>query len=165
MGPANALDSSGFMLVSGDQDVIAKVQDELSAMTGKLLNFGPEAGKAAAIKLLGNLFLIAFTAGISDMLALAKVSGVSADDLTGLFGAWNPGAASVARLKRLASGKYDEPSWELVMSRKDAGLMMSAAEAGGGHLAVIPAIAAEMDKWIADGYGNYDWSVIAKNNV
>ena len=51
------------------------------------------------------------------------------------------------------------------MARKDAGLMISAADEGGGHLAVIPAVAAEMDKWIEKGYGSYDWSVIAKDNL
>ena len=134
-------------------------------MTGKLINVGPEEGKAAAIKLLGNLFLIAFTAGISDMLALAKVFGVSSDDLMSLFNTWNPGTSLPARLKRIASGNFEQPSWELSMARKDAGLMISAAEQGGGHLAALPAIAAEMDRWIEKGFGNYDWSVIAKDNL
>jgi len=165
MGPSNALDGSGYMLVSGDQQVIEKVQGELSGMTGKLLNLGDEEGKAAAIKLLGNLFLISFTAGISDMLALAKVFGVSSEDLLNLFNSWNPGASLPARLKRIASGEFEQPSWELSMARKDAGLMISAAEEGGGHLAALPAIVTEMDKWIEKGYGSYDWSVIAKDNV
>ncbi|MGZ4001671.1 MAG: NAD(P)-dependent oxidoreductase, partial [Mucilaginibacter sp.] len=69
------------------------------------------------------------------------------------------------RLKRLASGDYSQPSWELNMARKDAGLMMQAAEVGGSHLAVIPAIAAEMDRWIAKGHGADDWTVIAKENI
>jgi 3-hydroxyisobutyrate dehydrogenase len=163
MGPQNALEASGFMLVSGDQEVIAKHQDELSAMTGKLLNLGEEEGKAAAMKLLGNLFLLTLTAGLSDTLALAKVFGVSATDLLQLFDNWNPGASMPARLKRIAEGKFESPSWELDMARKDAGLMMTAA--GAAHLAIIPAIAAEMDKRIADGFGNYDWSVIAKDNL
>lgn len=165
MGPQNARDGSGFMMVSGDQAVIEKVQAELSAMTGKLLNFGPEEGKAAAIKLLGNLFLISMTTGVSDMLALAKVFGVSQADLQELFASWNPGSALPARIKRLANGSYEQPSWELAMARKDAGLMIAAVEQGGGHFAAIPAIAAEMDKWIEKGFGNYDWSVIAKDNV
>jgi 3-hydroxyisobutyrate dehydrogenase len=165
MGPSNALEGSGYMLVSGDQEVIAKVQEELSGMTGKLINLGPEEGKAAAIKLLGNLFLISLTAGISDMLALAKVFGVSPDDLFALFDSWNPGAAMPARMKRILAGNFEKPSWELSMSRKDAGLMIAAAEQGGARLAAIPAIAAEMDKWIRAGYGNYDWSVIAKDNL
>ena len=70
-----------------------------------------------------------------------------------------------ARLKRIATGKFNEPSWELNMARKDAGLMMSAAQQGGSKLAVIPAIAVAMDNWIAKGHGNDDWSVIAKDSV
>lgn len=38
MGPPNALDCSGYMMVSGDQEVIKKIEPELAAMTGKLLN-------------------------------------------------------------------------------------------------------------------------------
>ena len=36
MGPINALESTGFMLVSGDQSVISKLEPQLSAMTGRL---------------------------------------------------------------------------------------------------------------------------------
>ena len=165
MGPQNALEGSGYMLVSGDQKVIAKHQAELSAMTGKLINFGTEEGKAAAMKLLGNLFLLTLTAGISDTLALAKVYDISPDNLLELFDSWNPGASMPARLKRIATGQFEQPSWELNMARKDAGLMIAAADEGGGHLAIIPSIAEQMDKWIAKGYGANDWSVIAKDNL
>jgi 3-hydroxyisobutyrate dehydrogenase len=165
MGPPNALESTGNMLVSGDQDLIAKLQPELSKMTGKVINFGPEVGKAAGMKLIGNLFLIAFTAGIADMLALAKALGISSGDVSALFDSWNPGAAAPARLKRIANGDYSNPSWELSMARKDAGLMIAAAELGGVSLAVIPSIAVEMDRWIAKGHGNDDWTVIGKDAV
>ncbi|MEP6682396.1 MAG: NAD(P)-binding domain-containing protein, partial [Parafilimonas sp.] len=57
MGPQNAFESSGFMMVSGDQSIIEKHETGLSKMTGKLLNFGEQEGKAAGIKLSGNLFL------------------------------------------------------------------------------------------------------------
>lgn len=165
MGPPNALESTGYMLVSGDQTVIAKLQDELSKMTGKLLNFGSQDGKAAGIKLTGNLFLLSLTAGLSDALALAKAHGIEAGEILNLFNDWNPGAAVPNRLKKLTEGKFDEPSWELNMARKDAGLMISAAETAGVSLAIIPAIAAVMDQWISRGHGNDDWSVIAKDNL
>jgi 3-hydroxyisobutyrate dehydrogenase len=165
MGPPNALESTGYMLVSGDQALISKLEPELSKMTGKVINFGPVVGKAAGMKLIGNLFLIAFTAGIADTLALAKALGISSGDVSALFDSWNPGAAAPARLKRIASGDYSHPSWELNMARKDAGLMINAAKHGGIDLAVIPAIATEMDKWIAKGHGNDDWTVIGKNAV
>jgi 3-hydroxyisobutyrate dehydrogenase len=165
MGPPNALESTGYMLVSGDQDVIKKADSELSKMTGKLLNLGAAEGKAAGMKLAGNLFLQVMTVGISDMLALAKGLGISGDEVQGLFNEWNPAAAMPARLKRILSGNFDQPSWELVMARKDSGLMIAEAEKHNAHLAAIPAIAAEMDKWIEKGYGTQDWSVIAKDNI
>ena len=162
MGPANALESTGYMLVSGDQDLIKKYEAGLSSMTGKLVNLGPQEGRAAGLKLVGNSFLLSLTAGIADTLALAGALGISTGDVSLLFDTWNPGAAMPARLKRIATGKFNDPSWELNMARKDAGLMMDAA---GSKLAVIPAIAAVMDKWIARGHGNDDWSVIAKDSV
>lgn len=165
MGPKNALESTGFMLVSGDQAVIGRLEPELSQMTGKVLNFGSREGKAAGMKLLGNLFLLAVTAGLSDALALAKALEISPDDLQTLFGSWNPGAMVAARLNRMTEGNFSEPSWELNMARKDAGLMMTGAEAAGMQLDVIPAIAAEMDQWIEKGHGNDDWTVIASDHV
>lgn len=165
MGPQNALESTGTMLVSGDQGVIKKLEPELSKMTGKVINFGPEEGKAAGIKLIGNLFLLSLTAGLSDTLSLAKALGIPASDVSALFDSWNPGAMAPARLKRITEGNFKEPSWELNMARKDARLMMEAAKQGGTKLSVIPAIAAEMDHWIEKGYGSDDWSVIAKDSI
>jgi 3-hydroxyisobutyrate dehydrogenase len=165
MGPQNAFESSGFMLVSGDQQAIEKMEAHLSKMTGKLLNFGPEEGKAAGIKLTGNLFLLSLTAGLSDALALAKAQGIKAEEILNLFSSWNPGAAAPARLKKISEGKFNEPSWELNMARKDAGLMLSAAKEAGASLAIIPAIANVMDQWIAKGHGSDDWSVIAKDSI
>ncbi len=165
MGPANALESSGFMMVSGDQSVIAKYENELSKMTGKLLNFGEQEGKAAGIKLSGNLFLLSMTAGLADSLALAKVHGIKPEELLQLFNNWNPGTSVPARLKRIAEDRFNEPSWELNMARKDAGLMLSAAKENETDLAIIPAIAKVMDEWITKGHGNDDWSVIAKDSL
>jgi 3-hydroxyisobutyrate dehydrogenase len=165
MGPANALDSTGYMLISGDQQVVASLEPALTKMTGKLINFGPETGRAAGMKLLGNCFLVAFTSGIADTLSLAKALKIPVSDLSTLFDSWNPGAGLPARLKRVASGDYNTPSWELNMARKDVGLFLQEAQQGGTTLAVIPAIAAEMDRWIAKGHGNNDWSVIGKDAV
>ena len=165
MGPPNALESTGYMLVSGDQDVIKKVEPLLSAMTGELLNFGPEPGRAAAVKLLGNAFLMFLTTGWSDVLALARAMKVPSADIVSLFAEWNPGASAPARLKRILAANFDNPSWELKMARKDTRLMMEEAAKANQHLAAIPAIAAEMDRWITKGHGNNDWTVIAKDNL
>jgi 3-hydroxyisobutyrate dehydrogenase len=165
MGPINALESTGNMLVSGDQAVITRLEADLSKMTGTLLNFGEETGKAAGMKLIGNNFLVAFTAGIADTLSLAKALHIPVSDLSTLFDSWNPGAMLPGRLKRMTSGDYSNASWELNMARKDVGLFLQAAQQGGTKLVVIPSIAAEMDRWIEKGHGSDDWTVIGKDSV
>ncbi len=165
MGPANAREGSGYMLVSGDQDVIAKVQPLLEKMTGKLVNLGPEEGKAAGMKLIGNSFLVAFVAGLSDTLSLGKALDISAEDIGSLFGTWNPAQMLGARLQRLSSGDYSKASWELSMARKDTQIFIDSVNAQKGSLIVLPAIAAQMDKMIGQGLGASDWTVIAKDAV
>ncbi len=44
MGPQNALESSGTMLICGDQRIIHKLQPELKKMTGRLENLGADSG-------------------------------------------------------------------------------------------------------------------------
>ncbi len=165
MGPQNALESTGTMLVSGDEEIIALLEPELAKMTGKLVNFGSDNNKAAGMKLIGNLFLISMTAGVVDTLTLAKALGISTDEVSKLFDTWNPAGMLPARLKKITSGTFNQPSWELEMARKDTRLMMEEATIAGKELTIIPSIANEMDKWIAKGHGHDDWTVIGKDAV
>ncbi|MGH2643616.1 MAG: NAD(P)-dependent oxidoreductase, partial [Chitinophagaceae bacterium] len=118
MGPKNALESTGVMLVSGNQEVIAKVTPGLSKMTGRLINLGPKEGKAAAMKLIANLFLMTLSSGLSDTYHLAKTFDVSLDDLFALLKSWDLTATVLARLERIAKNDFKQPSWELNMARK-----------------------------------------------
>ena len=162
MGPANALASTGHMLVSGDQALIKKIESELAAMTGKLVNFGEEMGKAAAIKLTGNLFLVGLNGALADTIAFSHSLGISTSELSQLFSQWNPGESVPARLKRMTGKDFSDPSWRLEMARKDTGLFLTEAERKGVSLHAIPGIASLMDKWIKNGHGKEDWTIIGK---
>jgi 3-hydroxyisobutyrate dehydrogenase len=165
MGPANALEASGMMLASGDKAQFDRLQPDLAKMTGKLLYLGPGPSRASAFKLFGNLFLMAMTTGVADLLGLAKALGIDAADAGALFETFNPAASMTGRVKKIVSGDYANASWELAMARKDARLMLEAAQAGGVKLKIIPAIAEEMDRWIQKGHAHDDWTVIASDSV
>jgi len=165
MGPQNALESTGIMLTSGDAARVEALTPALAAMTGKLSYLGPRPEEAAAFKLLGNLFLMFLTTGLADMLGLAKAMNVSPESASKLFDMFNPGATIGARMKRMTDAKFDEPSWELSMARKDARLMLEEAERAGVPLAVLPSIAARMDAVIAEGHGAKDWTVLGKDSL
>ena len=165
MGPAQALEAQGVMLASGEKALFDRLEPDLARMTGKLTWVGPEPGKAAAYKLMGNQFLIAITAGLADTFALAKAMGLVPADVEALFGTFNPGPSIPVRLKRIQSGDYSKPSWSLAMARKDARLMLDASAQGGVPLMALPGIAAAMDRWLAAGHGGEDWTVIGKDAV
>lgn len=165
MGPSNALDSTGYMLISGDQAVAQQVLPWLETMTGQVLNYGDITGKAAGVKLIGNLFLLALTGGISDMLALGSAVGVTGQDIATLFDAWNPGASTPARLHRVLKNNFDHPSWELQMARKDARLMIQEAARSGKTIPATEAVAKQMDEWIAKGYAKKDWMIVASGSL
>ncbi|HEX8795121.1 MAG TPA: NAD(P)-dependent oxidoreductase [Polyangiaceae bacterium] len=165
MGPQNALESTGTMLASGDEALFKRLSPELEKMTGKLVYLGPQPERAAAFKLMGNLFLMMMTAGVTEMLSLAKAIGIPAAEAATLFDAFNPGTSIPARVKRVLEGDFAHPSWELSMARKDARLMLDEAQRGGRTLAVLPALASEMDRWIARGHASDDWTVIVKESL
>ncbi len=163
MGPQNAAESTGLMLVSGDRAVVESVSPMLRPMTGKLVDLGERVDGAAAFKLLGNLFLMALAAGFMDMLALGRAMGVSPAEVGSLFEHFNPGSQVPARFKRLTDAAYENPSWELAMARKDARLMQH--EMGSHALEMLPVVVARMDAAIAAGDGNLDWTVIARDLI
>ncbi|MEP6859308.1 MAG: NAD(P)-binding domain-containing protein [Deltaproteobacteria bacterium] len=165
MGPQNALEGTGLMLISGDPARIERVKPLLAPMTGKLIDLGERVDAAAAFKLMGNTFLMGFTAAIGDLIGLGKALGFSASEAITLFEHFNPGAMTGARSKRMASGDYAQPSWELAMARKDARLVQEEVERAHVALVLVPAIAARMDEMIERGHSHDDWTVIAKDFV
>jgi 3-hydroxyisobutyrate dehydrogenase len=163
MGPPNALESTGVMLVSGDQQLVKILEPELSRMTGKLVNLGDHPEKAASVKLLGNLFHISLTGGISDLITLAGSLNVPATELGPLLELLNPAVVAQGRLKKITSNTFDQPSWELSMARKDARLMMEQVSSTHHSLMVVPAVARKMDAWLEKGHGKDDWTIISKD--
>ncbi|HYM20877.1 MAG TPA: NAD(P)-dependent oxidoreductase [Candidatus Kapabacteria bacterium] len=164
MGPANALESTGVMLISGDQNVIKMIEPELSKMTGTLENVGEKVGEAAAYKLLGNHMFMGISAAITDTFTLGKSLGLSVQDVTDFIEQMSS-APMKSRVARLMMKNYDAPTWELLMARKDARLMVEEAERADKELMVMPALGKEMDALIAEGLGSKDWSIVAKEAI
>jgi len=165
MGPQNAIDSTGVMLISGERPVVARVSPLLVPMTGKLVDLGPRVDAAAAYKLLGNQFLLGLIASLTDVLALAKAMDVAPAEVVALFEHFNPGTGVPARIRRITEADFGNPTWELVMARKDARLMQAEADRAGIALSMLPAFVALMDRSIAAGDGHADWTVVAKDLV
>ncbi len=162
MGPAAARNAQGSMLACGPKADFESVQTELTAMTSRLEYLGERTDLAAVNKLFGNALIIGVSAVMADILTMAQASDVDAQDAVKLLGLLDLNAMVAGRGMNMAKGNFD-PSFELVMARKDVRLMLETA--GDRPLAALPAVAARMDQLIAQGHGAMDASVLAIDTV
>jgi len=163
MGPQNALESTGLMLVSGARPLVELARPHIEKMTGKVVDLGDRPDAAAAFKLLGNMFLMFVTSGLAEVFTLAKAMDIEPNVARTLFEHFNPGLTLSARMDRMLGANFKQASWELSMARKDARLMQEEADLAKEALSFLPAIAKRMDTLIAEGHGQDDWTVLAKD--
>ncbi|MCW5659186.1 MAG: winged helix-turn-helix domain-containing protein [Burkholderiaceae bacterium] len=117
----------------------------------------PSVSSASLFKLFGKLTLLGILGILGDVGRLAVAVGIDMKDAFGLFEHFNPGQTLPQRAKRISSGQYDPPSFEMSMARKDLRLMVEEAARGGQTLAMVPALAKLLDERIARGEGTWMW--------
>ena len=154
MSPQMAEDGVGLMLVSGPRQELDDVRSELEGMTGEVWDLGERTDLAAAYKLFGNCMLFAISAGLSDVIAMARGNDIDPLDALSVFSKFQAGNVILGRGPRMARGEVTPAAFEVAMARKDVRLMMDAAN--GEPLLALPAIAKRMDEIIASGGGGLD---------
>jgi 3-hydroxyisobutyrate dehydrogenase len=164
MGPKNARDATGLMLLSGDPQIRTRVRPLLAPMTGKIVELGDDPTRAAAFKLFGNMMLLVITGGLADVYKLGRSLGIEPMDAFSLFGEFNPGNAIPGRGKMMAEGNY-QATFELTMARKDLRLMVDEAARHGQKLDVVPGVAELFDRYIKAGYGSDDAGVVGSGRA
>ena len=165
MGPSNALEGTGLMLVSGAKSRHDELLPALQPMTGTVLYLGEAPERAAAFKLFGNLTLIGIMGILGDVNRLAHAVGIPTAEAYSLFKHFNPGQFLPARAARIEAGEFANPSFEVAMARKDVRLMIEEAGRGGVELFVMPGVAAMFDAAIARGEGALDAAAAARMPV
>jgi 3-hydroxyisobutyrate dehydrogenase len=163
MGPQNAADGTGIMLLAASAAQHEALLPHLKSMTGNVVYLGDAPERAAAFKLLGNLTILGVMGVLGDVARLGQALGISATEAYSLFQHFNPGATLPARAARIATGPYAPPMFETTMARKDVRLMMEEAERGGVELLFAPALAAMFDAAIARGEGALDCAAAARS--
>ncbi len=165
MGPSNALEGTGLMLVSGEKARHDALLPALQKMTGNVLYMGEAPERAAAFKLFGNLTLIGILGVLGDVNRLAHAVGIPTADAFSLFKHFNPGQFLPARAARIEAGDFKSPLFEVSMARKDVRLMVEEAKRHGVNLFVMPGVAAMFDAAIARGEGALDAAAAARMPV
>ena len=160
MSPQNARDASGMILVSAPADEESALRAILEPMTGKVFWCGARPDLAAFHKIAGNGLLLGLVGLMGDLLAMGQALSIDAALVLSLFDQWKPGAAIGLFGQRVAQAGPGPASFELAMARKDVGLMLQTA--AGKGLSMLPAVAAAMDRALAEGRGQQDFAVFAR---
>lgn len=162
MSPQNARDATGLMLLAAPARDAEALAAPLGEMTGKVWHVGERPDLAAFHKLAGNGLILALCGVLGDLLAMGRGAGLAPQEVLSLFEVFRPGAAISAFGQRVAAAGEEPPGFQLAMARKDVRLMLETA--GAAELAVLPAVAAAMDRALAEGRGGQDFAVFARDD-
>jgi 3-hydroxyisobutyrate dehydrogenase len=148
-----------IVLASGPEEVREKCQPVFDALGNKILWLGP-AGAGSRLKLVVNNWIVGLVGVLAETSALAEATGVDpARFLEVIEG--GPLGLPYAQIKGKMMIEEEFPaSFSLRLARKDAALVLDAAEKEGLRLAVAGAVAARFDEALDAGYGEEDLAAV-----
>ncbi len=148
-----------IVLASGPEDVREKSERVFDAVGSKTVWLG-DAGAGSSLKLVINNWIVGLLGVLAETVAFAKTVGVDpAAFLETIEG--GPLGLPYAQLKGNMMIEEDFPtSFSARLARKDAGLVLGAAEAHNLPMPVAEAIAARFDEAIQAGYGEEDMAAV-----
>jgi 3-hydroxyisobutyrate dehydrogenase/2-hydroxy-3-oxopropionate reductase len=144
------------VFAGGARDVVERQMPLLSSL-GKVLPVGP-LGAGTAAKLVANSTLFTALGGLGEALALADALELSRDSAFDVLAATPLAAQAARRRPAVESGRY-EPRFSLSLARKDADLILGAAEATGTDLRLVDAARSWLVEAEQAGRGADDYSV------
>lgn len=144
------------ILASGPDEALKGCRPMFDALGQRTLDLG-EAGSATRAKLVVNSWVLGVTGLAAETLALAEALGVEPQTF---FDAVEGGTLDLpyARLKGklMIERSFDDPAFKLSLARKDADLVMAAAEEEALDSPVLRAVAERFRRADDGGHGDED---------
>lgn len=156
-GPAE--EGQLVVLASGSEEVRERCEPIFDAVGGKTVWLG-EAGEGSRLKLVLNHWIVGILGVLAETVAFATAIGV---DPTRFLETIEGGPLGLpyAQMKGKMMIEEDFPtSFSARLARKDAGLVLDAAEASGLSMDIAAAVAARFDETIEAGHGESDMAAV-----
>ena len=148
-----------IVLASGPDEVHEKCEPLFDAIGSKTVWLG-EAGGGSRLKLVVNSWIVGLLGVLAETVSLARATGVDPQRFLEIIEG-GPLDLPYAQMKgNMMIGEDFPASFSTKLARKDAGLVLDAAEANGLRLAIAEAVAAHFDEAIQSGYGEEDMAAI-----
>ena len=147
------------VLASGPEEVRERCEPVFGAVGGKTVWLGG-AGEGSRLKLVVNNWIVGLLGVLAETIAFARATGVDPQKFLETIEG-GPLGLPYAQMKGAMMIKEDFPtSFSAKLARKDARLVLEAAEAAGLDLVVAPAVAARFDEAIGAGHGEKDMAAV-----
>ena len=147
-------------LLSGPSALIDAARPALEAMTARSVIAGDALGKASALKLACNAWVVSITSATAQSIALAEGLGVDpALFLASIEGGPTDSAYAQLKGKAMIDGDYS-PSFAITGVVKDAGLIRDAVAGAGLRTELADAVLALFAQTSDAGHGSDDMSAV-----
>jgi 3-hydroxyisobutyrate dehydrogenase len=146
------------VLAAGPREVRDRCQPVFDQVSARTLWLG-DAGAGTRCKIVVNSWIVGVVGVLAETIALAQAGDVDPEHF---FEAIQGGPLDLpyARIKGAAmiARSFDDPSFRLALARKDADLVLAAADAAGLELPIMDAVAGRLRRVEHDGHGDEDMS-------
>ncbi len=148
-----------IVLASGPEEVQERCQPVFDAVGSKTLWLGP-AGTGSRLKLVTNNWIVGLLGTLAETISLAEAVGVDPNQFLEVIEG-GPLGVPYAQMKGQMMIEEEFPtSFSANLARKDANLVLQAAEANGLRLPLAEAAAEHFDEAINAGHGEEDMATI-----
>ena len=148
-----------IVLASGPDDVRSKCEPVFEAVGSKTVWLG-EAGEGSRLKLVVNNWIVGLLGVLAETIAFARATGVDPQKFLETIEG-GPLGLPYAQIKGAMMIEEDFPtSFSAKLARKDAGLVLDAAEERGLRMSLAPAVAARLDEAIEARHGEEDMAAV-----
>jgi 3-hydroxyisobutyrate dehydrogenase len=143
------------VLASGPRDARERAKPVFDAVAARVVELG-DAGEGTRLKLVINSWLVILVEGLAETMAFSDAIGVDPERfLETIEGGPTGPAYAQLKGKMMVARKFD-PAFSLALARKDARLVLEAAERHGFDAALVEVVARKMDEAIEAGHGDED---------
>lgn len=147
------------ILASGPREARDRARPVFDAVGARVVELG-DAGEGTRLKLAVNSWLVALVGALAETIAFSEAIGVDpARFLETIEG--GPTGPAYAQLKgKMMIAREFDPAFSLALARKDAALVLEAAERHGFDAALVQVVLGKMDAAIEAGHGDDDMAAV-----
>jgi 3-hydroxyisobutyrate dehydrogenase len=143
------------VLASGPRDSRERAKPLFDTVAARVVELG-DAGEGTRLKLVINSWLVILVEALAETMAFSEAIGVDPERfLETIDGGPTGPAYAQLKGKMMVARKFD-PAFSLALARKDAKLVLEAAERHGFDAALVEVVARKMDEAIEAGHGDED---------